>query len=299
MKLLHDDNELYNDTLLATSDYLKIEPAIIEKDYFLTLLLKEIVNKNPNIVFKGGTSLSKCYKIINRFSEDIDIGIDADKATEGMKKELKKYIVKAIEKFKFTLNNGEQIFTRRDYNRYQIEYPLTQTLSFVKPYMYIETAVFFKPYPFEIKEADTYIYRFLSENGYEDLINEYDLKPFTAKVQTLDRTFIDKLFALGDYYLRNETLGFSRHLYDLYKIKPKIKFDDDFTKLFYKVKELRAQDRNCPSANDENDLKDLLTKICKSDYFKADYNEVTSKLLFEEVSYETAKANLEGIIENL
>ena len=56
----------------------------------------------------------------------------------------------------------------------------------------------------------------------------------SVKVQTLDRTFIDKLFALGDYYLRNETLGFSRHLYDVYKIKPAIEFDDDFTKLFMK-----------------------------------------------------------------
>ena len=53
----------------------KLPIAIIEKDYYVTLVLKEIATRNPDIVFKGGTSLSKCYKIIDRFSEDIDLNI--------------------------------------------------------------------------------------------------------------------------------------------------------------------------------------------------------------------------------
>ena len=50
--------------------------AIIEKDYYVTLVLRELAKQVPNLLFKGGTSLSKCYKIIDRFSEDIDITLD-------------------------------------------------------------------------------------------------------------------------------------------------------------------------------------------------------------------------------
>lgn len=89
MKSLHNDKEAFYDIILATSNALGIEMAIVEKDYYVSLLLKEINKNYPDIIFKGGTSLSKCYKIINRFSEDIDIGINADKATEGMRKNLK------------------------------------------------------------------------------------------------------------------------------------------------------------------------------------------------------------------
>ena len=89
MKNLHNEVELFADVIAATSKALNIAPAIIEKDYFVTLLLKRIVEKSPEIIFKGGTSLSKCFKIINRFSEDIDIGLNVDKATEGMRKNFK------------------------------------------------------------------------------------------------------------------------------------------------------------------------------------------------------------------
>ncbi|MDO9567663.1 MAG: nucleotidyl transferase AbiEii/AbiGii toxin family protein [Candidatus Desulfaltia sp.] len=47
----------------------------MEKDYWVTLVLYEIFHSNiaDQIVFKGGTSLSKCHKLIQRFSEDIDL----------------------------------------------------------------------------------------------------------------------------------------------------------------------------------------------------------------------------------
>lgn len=85
MEYLHNNKELFHDILLAVREDTGIHSAIIEKDYYVTLLLQKIVEKNLEIIFKGGTSLSKCHKIISRFSEDIDIGVNADKATEGMR----------------------------------------------------------------------------------------------------------------------------------------------------------------------------------------------------------------------
>ncbi len=297
MQNLHNNKELFSDVIIATSNALNIEPAIIEKDYYVTLLLKKINEKCPDIIFKGGTSLSKCFKIINRFSEDIDIGLNVDKATEGMRKNLKTIIKESIDELGFILDNPEHIFTRTYYNKYQIKYPISETTTFIKPYLYVETAIFMKPFPFEIKEADTYIYRFLKEQNQPDIIKEYNLYPFNIKVQTLDRTFIDKIFALGDYYLTNKTKGYSRHLYDLYKIIPEINFDDNFFKLYDEVKEIRSNDEDCPSAKPEQDLKKLLREIYNTDYFRADYEDVTSELLFEDVSYSVVKENLKRIIE--
>lgn len=299
MEYLHNNKDLFHDILLAVREDTGIHTAIIEKDYYVTLLLKKIVEKNPEIIFKGGTSLSKCHRIIYRFSEDIDIGVDADKVTEGMRRNLKYDIFSAVDELGFTVDNAENIYSKTYFNRYQIEYPSTESVSYIKPYLYVETATFMKPFPFEIKEADTYIYRFLKEKGMLALIEQYSLQPFEVKVQTLERTFIDKLFALGDYYLTEKTNGYSRHLYDLYKIMPRISFDEDFYTLFDEVHEIRSKDRNCPSAKDGQFLKDILTRIYEEDYFENDYKSVTMGLLFDKVEYADVKNNLKEIIDIL
>ena len=75
--MLHNDKETFEQVILKVSEETGIEAGIIEKDYYLTLLLKRIAQLQPNIIFKGGTSLSKCYKIINlaiAFAESLQRG---------------------------------------------------------------------------------------------------------------------------------------------------------------------------------------------------------------------------------
>lgn len=297
MNNLHNEKEFFNDIILAASRSLGINSAIIEKDYYVTLLLKNIIERNSDIIFKGGTSLSKCYKVINRFSEDIDLGLNVNKATEGMKKSLKRDILNAIDDLNFKLDNADDIRTRMDFNRYQITYPVSETVSFIKPYLYIETAVFLKPFPYEIKTADSYVYRFLKDANHKEIIDKYSLNPFEIKVQSLERTFIDKIFAIDDYYLTNNITGHSRHLYDLYKIMPMIKFDDNFYALFNEVKEIRKGDSACPSAKPNQNIIKLLKEIHDSDYFKSDYINVTKGLLFDNTQYDSVKENLKSITE--
>lgn len=67
---------MFSDAILAASEYWNIAPALIEKDYYVTLILKRLNEEIPGLLFKGGTSLSKCYKLIDRFSEDIDLTLD-------------------------------------------------------------------------------------------------------------------------------------------------------------------------------------------------------------------------------
>ena len=116
--MLHNDKDNFEQVILKVSSETGIEPAIIEKDYYVTLFLKRLVELQPNIIFKGGTSLSKCYKIINRFSEDIDLNIETmNKPTEGQRKKLKENIVSIIDEFGFVLENIENVKSRRNYNK--------------------------------------------------------------------------------------------------------------------------------------------------------------------------------------
>ena len=57
---LHHDHEVFSEFIIAASNELHIPPGIIEKDYYVTLALKELVSRVKGMVFKGGSSLTKC-----------------------------------------------------------------------------------------------------------------------------------------------------------------------------------------------------------------------------------------------
>ena len=86
---LHKDKDVFDQYVMATADFMGLlDAGIVEKDYFVTLFLKRMAERHSNIIFKGGTSLSKCYKLINRFSEDIDLNVNTEtgEPTEGRRK---------------------------------------------------------------------------------------------------------------------------------------------------------------------------------------------------------------------
>ena len=75
MAYLHSDREQFRDAIDLAYEQTGVMVQAIEKDYYVTMLLRLLAQKMPYIVFKGGTSLSKCHKVIRRFSEDIEQGV--------------------------------------------------------------------------------------------------------------------------------------------------------------------------------------------------------------------------------
>lgn len=297
--MLHNDQELFEQMILRVSEDTGIEASIIEKDYYVTLFLQRIVELQPNVIFKGGTSLSKCYKLINRFSEDIDLNIDTEvHPTEGERKKLKEKIVSIIEEFGFTLTNPDQVRSRRDYNRYVVDYPTIFSNGYLKEHLIIETAVYIKAYPCKRMLASSLIYDYLERNGYNDLIEQYDLQPFELNVQTAERTLVDKVFALGDYYLSGAMREHSRHVYDIYKLLDVVDLDESMRQLVRDVFEERKPHVNCHSAKDGIDMNAVLREIVDMSIYAQDYKDITEKILFEEVDYETAVSALRRIIES-
>lgn len=131
--MLHNEKSLFEQVILRASEYLGISEAIIEKDYYVTLFLKELVKTAPNIIFKGGTSLSKCHHLIKRFSEDIDLSIETDgKPTESERRQLRDNILNVIGKLNLSLENPKEIKSRMDFNAYTVNFPSVIATSFLK-----------------------------------------------------------------------------------------------------------------------------------------------------------------------
>ena len=297
--MLHDDKDLFERAVLDTSEQFGIAPVIVEKDYYVTLFLQELVKRQPDIIFKGGTSLSKCYHLIKRFSEDIDLNIEGEqKPTEGQRKKLVAAVCDVISGHGFALKNPEEIRSRRDFNRFEIDVHSLFSSEYIKHDLIVETAVFLRAYPSVKMQASSYIYEYLKSIGRDDIIEENGLMPFELQVQAVERTFVDKLFALCDYYLNGKTDEHSRHLYDICKMTPVVEINGELKQLFFRVREERKAHKTCLSAQDGADVKSCLQEIIGRDVYKRDYETITMSLIFEKVSYAEVKEALRKIINS-
>ena len=117
---LHEDKILFKELIEQVSEETNRTAVIIEKDYYVTLILRLLAKELPNVVFKGGTSLSKGYHAINRFSEDIDITFD-EHIGEARRKKLKNKTLKGIsEELNLPISNWKDTQSDRNYNAYYI-----------------------------------------------------------------------------------------------------------------------------------------------------------------------------------
>lgn len=298
MEFLHNDKETFSQAINLVTNKNSIRPDIVEKDYYVTMILRLLSERLPFIVFKGGTSLSKCHKAIKRFSEDIDITIDTT-ISQGQKKKVKEAIEEVSAILGLSIPNIDKTRSRRDYNRYEIEYNPIDELDDVAvlPAVILETSYTAISFPVSELPVHNYIGDMMVEEA-PDYIEKYALSPFTMKVQNISRTLADKVFAICDYYLQNKTEKHSRHLYDIYKLLPHVPQDDSFKKLVKEVRQVRALSLVCPSAKQDVDVVDLLKRIVSENVYKSDYENITENLLEEELNYETVIPALKQIAEN-
>ena len=82
---LHENKELFRDAVIATAQQKDIREIYVEKDYWVTYALYHIFKNQigRETIFKGGTALSKCFGLIQRFSEDIDLVVLRNKSETG------------------------------------------------------------------------------------------------------------------------------------------------------------------------------------------------------------------------
>lgn len=124
----------------------------------------------------------------------------------------------------------------------------------------------------------------MMETEAPEFLDIYGLRPFKMKVQGLERTLADKVFAVCDYYLQDKVKKHSRHIYDIYKLLPLVSQDHEYCKLVKEVREVRKSSPVCLSAQDGVDVPELLKKIIKEAAYKGDYQNLTEGVLEEKIS---------------
>lgn len=260
-----------------------VQKKLIEKDIVQSMLLHDLSQSGIPLVFKGGTSLSKAYRLINRFSEDIDLSASR-KLSSSEKRKTKEAILASAEKLGLVLANPEMVKSRHDYNLYEFDYESLYGDNHGQ--ILVETSFYQVAYPSNGCEVGSYVGLFCRKNG-KELPIPFPASSFMMDVQSLERTFVDKVFAACDYRLANMENRDSRHLYDIYKLLPKVVLDDDMRKLVDEVRKDRMFSKNNPSAQPEHDIPSMLKEIAQSRFFAPDYEDFTKRLLYEKADYDT------------
>lgn len=288
MAYLHEDKEEFINAVNLASEYFHILPVIVEKDYYVTMILRELSERQGFVVFKGGTSLSKCHKTIKRFSEDIDITIDS-RLSQGQMKKLKEVIKDIAAELGLAIPNIGETRSRRSYNRYILEYQsvLSEPDDAVQSAVLMETSFAEVAFPTVILQVHSYIGDMMTKEAPDELEN-FHLEPFEMKVQGLDRTLVDKVFAICDYYMQDRVKKHSRHIYDIYKLLQIVPQTEEFRALIQEVRSVRAMTNICPSAQPEVNVSEMLNFLIENEIYKDDYEKITARILEEDVNYETA-----------
>lgn len=299
-----------------------MNPFAVEKDWWVSRTLEIIFNMPiaQHLVFKGGTSLSKAWKLINRFSEDIDLAINREfffKSKKGWsKKEITKlrqeagiYSTGAFFKelkqsfeAKGFINLEFKVIEANDSDQdprvLEIYYPnvILQETDYVLPRVQIEVSCRSLREPFSVQSFGSFVDEVFADKGFAEPM-------FEVPTVIAERTFLEKLFLLHEEFhrpvekIRVDRL--SRHLYDVFQltkadIAAKAIINKELYETIvahrYKFSRVSEIDYNLHHPNTLNPIPpEMVIADWEADYAK----------MKEDMIYEEDKPSFEDLINNL
>lgn len=223
---LYDDKDAFSELITETAQSIGLPELYVEKDYWVTKALKHLSESEHvgEVVFKGGTSLSKAYKLIHRFSEDIDLAVLAQGLGDTKRKALLKSVEQAVSSGLTTIQD-DRVSKGSNYRKTIYQYPRHidgSDFGQASSELLIEVNAFTRPEPFEPRTIRTLIADALEQLDRRDLIEQYGLGSFTVNVLSIRRTLVEKLLGIiKDSYYEDPVARLSgriRHLYDICQI---------------------------------------------------------------------------------
>jgi len=298
------------DLFNQTSNLTGLPPFAIEKDAWVTLVLRIIFRSElrPHIVFKGGTSLSKAYKLIERFSEDIDLALNRDYL--GCGGEVSTRLIKNIRRksHDFSANVLPQIIKNEltkfglDEKHYQITVPNVEITTQDPEIIHINYKSVFKNKNYLTSRVLIELgARFLSEPYEEKIVmsmidanhsaKSFAEEPFHVKTVLPEKTLLEKMILLHEEFSKPaENVRYhrmSRHLYDIMQI-----MKTDYGKkalennaLFENIISHRLQFSPIKSVNYQNLTIRNLQYIPSGEFFelyKEDYKQMQTNMIYGE-----------------
>ena len=174
---LHEDLESFKTLIQMTASSFGVTPVYIEKDYWVTYVLKNLFTSEykDKVIFKGGTSLSKAYSLIKRFSEDVDLQLINFEGSEHQKKSLMKKIEAAATVGLIPQPNHPRENKRGNIRKTVYKYQKSIEGEFFQASddFIFEINGMSIPEPWEAKEIETDIAKYLSLKGLHDEIKEF------------------------------------------------------------------------------------------------------------------------------
>lgn len=211
---LHKHREEFEELIAISADYIGVPADAVRRDYYIVQMMQNLQNSEyaEACVFKGGTSLSKCYPgSINRFSEDIDLTFIP---VEDMNN--KKYS-RALKRIENTISAGflmEKIEAERnDRNKSAYVWPENESRETCRIKLEIGSSV--RPDPFSKRSMKAYIQEYLDAKGMHNVVEEFDLQEVNVNTLDITRTFLDKVMSVKRHAICGTLPGKVRHIYDV------------------------------------------------------------------------------------
>lgn len=224
---LHEDPRLFRQAAQFTADQMLIPAIYVEKDYWVTYALRTIFESGigADTVFKGGTALSKCYSMINRFSEDIDLvvlrreGDSNNRLTTKIRTigAVMEAVLPEVQIDGLTHKMGMSRKTAHTYNR-----EFTGVYGQVRDVIIVEATWlgYFEPYT--TRFINSFVGSMMLSNGQEKLAEDFGMTPFEVRVLEPIRTICEKIMSLVRFSYGEEPISDLRkkirHVYDLHQL---------------------------------------------------------------------------------
>lgn len=268
------NKEILEELILNVNSRTGIRNDILEKDYYVCLVLKELASKQNELqaYFKGGTAVYKILDHMNRFSEGIDltVKVNENESNNSNKTRLKKsalgYDIDGL-----ILVDDETIDKKgsiTSFYKYDSLFSLNEL--FKSERIQIESTSFTVSEPVSTYTIEPLVYKYATEEEKNILKEKYNISEFEIEIIKFERIFIDKIFAAEFYYERKMYEDVSKHLYDISimikndNIKELLKNKSELNKLIgYKRKEEKSR---IGGISEEKDIIDF-------DYMKLDFND--------------------------
>jgi predicted nucleotidyltransferase component of viral defense system len=218
---LHLEPDVFLALLRIVSENTGIRLDVLEKDYYITLFLKELSEWQDTLpaYFKGGTALYKALGSIRRFSEDIDITVCIDGCSNS---QAKRRLEKAANGYQSLPRTSSKEMESNKKGSITSVYDYQSVLDTIIPdplqrfnHVKVEATSFTVSEPFS--ELTIFPLVFDKAAGEQKVIlnEQYNVYPFSINTIRMERIFVDKVFASEFYYQRGEYFDVSKHIYDL------------------------------------------------------------------------------------
>lgn len=231
---LHKNRKLFSDAVRFTAQEMNLPPVYIEKDYWVTFALYEIFHSyiGKDTIFKGGTALSKCYRIIERFSEDIDLVVlrhegETDNRLKSKLKAIGKLTENALPEVEVEGITHKRGMIRKTAHAYDKVFE--GNYGQVRDVIVLEVTWLGYYEPYTKRSIVSFVGEMMLNGGQGAIAEEYGLLPFEVAVLEPVRTICEKIMSLVRFSYTetpiNDLKSKIRHIYDLHQLLSQKEFE--------------------------------------------------------------------------